>query len=220
MRDLKEIYLKEIKEKLELVWPENQTVNIVCHGHSMPAGYTASHMVRPLDAYPNQLRERLSYRFPTSVVNVIVTAIGGENSVPGAKRFESEVLNHKPELLLIDYGGNDRFIESARIRKAWSSMVERACEEHIKVLLLTPEVDCGGIYYEKDQLKTDYEEVAAIIREVASEYKVGLVDVWQKFQNLLKDGRKRSDYMISVNHLNRRGHAVVTDAIMEWFPYV
>ncbi|MFZ9033493.1 MAG: hypothetical protein ACO21J_06030, partial [Anaerohalosphaeraceae bacterium] len=35
----KNIYLQSITQELIKQWPDNRTINIVCHGHSVPAGY-------------------------------------------------------------------------------------------------------------------------------------------------------------------------------------
>ena len=34
-----EAYLTNITFELQKKWPANRTINIVCHGHSVPAGY-------------------------------------------------------------------------------------------------------------------------------------------------------------------------------------
>jgi hypothetical protein len=101
-------YLAGVVEILKQHWPDNRAVNIVCHGHSVPAGYFATPMVDTFGAYPHLLHRELKHRFPFSVVNVIVTAVGGESSASGADRFEAEVLCHRPDVLTIDYGLNDR----------------------------------------------------------------------------------------------------------------
>lgn len=36
----KRAYLSSVTEALKRQWPDNRTVNIVCHGHSVPAGYS------------------------------------------------------------------------------------------------------------------------------------------------------------------------------------
>jgi hypothetical protein len=68
-------YLSEIARVLQTDWPKNRTVTIVCHGHSVPAGYFKTPEVRSLDAYPHLLRVALAERYPHAVINVIVTAI-------------------------------------------------------------------------------------------------------------------------------------------------
>ena len=73
--------------ELEKTWPDNRTVTVVCHGHSVPAGYFATPIVDSVNAYPHVLFTKLKKRYPNAVVNVIVTAIGGENAVSGAARF-------------------------------------------------------------------------------------------------------------------------------------
>jgi hypothetical protein len=103
-------YLTEVQEELNKVWPDNRTINLVFHGHSVPAGYWHDHEVHTLESYPNMVLQQLKAQYPYAVINVIVTAIGGENSVQGQKRFEEEVLTHNPDVLMIDYALNDRSV--------------------------------------------------------------------------------------------------------------
>lgn len=87
VRAIPQTYLADICVELSKSWPTNRTVNIVCHGHSVPAGYFRTPTVQTFDAYPYLLHRGLAERFPHAVINVIVTGIGGENSGQGAKRF-------------------------------------------------------------------------------------------------------------------------------------
>jgi acyl-CoA thioesterase I len=45
-------YLAPVAAKLEQVWPKNHLVNIVFHGHSVPAGYFKTPTV---DSLPRQM---------------------------------------------------------------------------------------------------------------------------------------------------------------------
>ena len=38
-------YLLPLREELQKTWPDNRAIHIVCHGHSVPAGYFASPVV-------------------------------------------------------------------------------------------------------------------------------------------------------------------------------
>lgn len=113
----KEPYLKSISDLCKVDWPKNRTVNIICHGHSVPSGYFKTPEVNSLESYPNLLRISLAKIFPHAVINVIVTSIGGEASDRGAARFTEDVLSHKPDVITIDYALNDRGIglESQRL---------------------------------------------------------------------------------------------------------
>ena len=47
----KATYLADVVNALKLQWPEYQRVNIVCDGHSVPAGYFDPPMVDSLNAH-------------------------------------------------------------------------------------------------------------------------------------------------------------------------
>ena len=122
----KKDYMKDMMEKLRKVWPDNESMTVVCHGHSIPCGYMADNVTRPFDAYPHLFHTALAERFPHSVINVTVTATGGENSLSGAKRFKRDVLTHRPYLVTIDYGRNDMFLTEEQMRGAWTDMTTDA----------------------------------------------------------------------------------------------
>jgi acyl-CoA thioesterase I len=210
-------YLRDIIAVLKSHWPENRTVNIVCHGHSVPAGYLATPAVDTFNAYPHLLHVGLKHRFPYAVVNVIVSAIGGENSEAGARRFKTEVLNHRPDVVTLDYGLNDRGMGLARARASWTSMIEAALAAKVKVILLTPTLDATqGPTYAGDD-KATLGEHAEKIRGLASEYEVGLADSFQEFHDYMRSG-DLSDILSWVNHPNRQGHELVARLLLRWFP--
>lgn len=206
-------YLNEIKEQLQLKWPKNRTINLVFHGHSVPAGYFVTPNVQTLSSYPHLSLKKVKKIYPWAVVNSITTAIGGENSVAGAQRFSTEVLSHRPDVLFIDYGLNDRRAGLEAAKEAWEQMIEEALEKGVKVILLTPTPDLR-----EDLLASDTKlgKHAAQIRALAAKYKVGLVDSYQLFQDLAKKERLE-DYMAQSNHVNALGHDIVANDIKRWF---
>ena len=207
-------YLSDVSKLCEVQWPNNRMIRIVCHGHSVPAGYFKTPEVRSLDSYPHLIREALAKRYPHAVINVIVTAIGGENSEGGAKRFDTDVLVLKPDVVLIDYSLNDRGIGLERARAAWSSMIERAVATGARVICLTPTPDLGAKLSDPaDPLNQQAEQV----RQLAAQYHVGLVDSLHAFNAALAAGTELPALMSQVNHPNRAGHELVARAVMEWF---
>lgn len=208
-------YLAPVVTELERAWPKNRTVNIVAHGHSVPAGYFRTPTVDTFNAYPALLHRALKERFPLAVVNVIVTAIGGENSIQGAARFERDVLTHRPDVVLIDYGLNDRGPGLAAARTAWISMIEKAQAAGVKVILLTP---TGDTRAKLDDPADKLHQHAAQIRQLARDYHTGLVDSLALFQAEVARGTPLDALMSQVNHPNARGHQLVADALLAWFP--
>ena len=106
----KDEYLAEIKAELIKEWPRNRTINLVFHGHSVPSGYFKTPDVKTFQSYPFLLLKKLKETYPFAVINIILSCIGGENSEQGVGRFKKQVLNHKPNVLFIDYALNDQRI--------------------------------------------------------------------------------------------------------------
>ena len=208
-------YLADITAIMRTDWPNNRTINIVCHGHSVPAGYFQTPGVNTADAYPRRLALRLAHRFSHAVINVIVTAIGGENSEAGAKRFASDVLTHHPDVVTIDYSLNDRGIGLERARRAWVDMIQASQRAHVKVILLTPTPDqSANLHDPADALNRQADQV----RMLANGFDVALVDSLEAFKTKVRSGTPLSSLMSQVNHPNRAGHELVAQALDRWFP--
>ena len=208
------VYLNDIKAELNKKWPKNRTINLVFHGHSVPAGYRKTPIVEPFGSYPLLVLKKLKQLYPYAVINIINTSIGGENSVSGAKRFDTDVLVHKPDVLFIDYSLNDRGVGLDKAREAWSSMIQKALDKNIKVILLTPSPDTRVNILQPDNI---LEQHANQVRSLAEEYKVGLVDSYQLFKNKVLAGDSLSKYMAFIVHPNEKGHQLIADGIMKYF---
>jgi acyl-CoA thioesterase I len=207
-------YLNGIKSELKKEWPENRTINLVFHGHSVPAGYFKTPLVNTFQSYPFQLLRKLKELYPYAVINVINTSKGGENSIDGEKRFETDVLIHKPDVIFIDYALNDRSAGLEKSSKAWESMIEKSIRSGIKVILLTPSPDQSVNILDRDN---DLEKHALQIRALANKYGVGLADSYEIFKNIAISGDNISNYMSQVNHPNERGNMLIANEILKYF---
>ena len=210
----KDNYLESIKQELVKQWPKNRTINLVFHGHSVPSGFFKTPDVRTLQAYPHLLLKELKQIYPYAVINTILTCIGGENAAQGAKRFKRDVLNHKPDVLFIDYALNDRRIGLDASKESWEYMIKAALKKNIKVILLTATPDQKVDLNDK---ATDLQKLCDQITGLANQYKIGLVDSYAAFQQRISAGVVLSDYMSQVNHPNEKGHQLVADGIMKYF---
>jgi acyl-CoA thioesterase-1 len=206
-------YLENVKKELNAVWPKNRTINLVFHGHSVPAGYGDNHEVNTLKSYPNLFLKELKEKYPYAVINVIVTAIGGENSLKGETRFEKDVLVHNPDVLFIDYALNDRFSPLEKTGAALEKMIATALAKNIKVILLTPSPDQRIDITDPSNPLDPY---AAQIKELAIKYHTGFADPYAQFKQIVKDGKLKEN-MASVNHPNEAGHMVIVRTLGRWF---
>ena len=207
-------YLEKIKTSLSKPWPGNKTINLVFHGHSVPAGYFKTPVVNTLAAYPFLVLKALKKIYPYAVINIINTSVGGENSISGAKRFKAEVLVHKPDILFIDYALNDRGAGLDASRKAWEKMIRLALRKNIKIILLTPSPDQTVNILAPDNL---LEQHAQQIRFLAEKYHIGLADSYAAFREKVATGDSLKHYMSQVNHPNEEGHTLIVEEIMKYF---
>lgn len=209
-----EDYLAAIKFELNKQWPQNRAINLVFHGHSVPAGYFKTPVVDTLHAYPHLLLKAVKEKYPYAVANAIVTAIGGEDSKRGAERFERDVLIHRPDVLFIDYALNDQRLGLPAAKEAWSNMIESALKINIKVILLTATPDQRVNISDPN---TTLQQHCNQIVDLANKYKIASIDSYKIFQKLSAGGANIVDYMSQVNHPNEKGHQLVADAIMTYF---
>lgn len=207
-------YLDSIKVALKREWPKNRTINLVFHGHSVPSGYFKTPFVNTLHAYPFLAFKAIKEKYPNAVINFIVTGIGGENSLKGEKRFDDDVLTHKPDVLFIDYALNDLSIGVEKSKAAMSSMIEKALAKGIKVILLTPSLHQN---YNILDPANPYVKIRNEFADLARQYHVGLVDSFTLFKEKIAAGHNIKEYMSQVNHPNEVGHQIIADEIVKWF---
>jgi acyl-CoA thioesterase I len=206
-------YLAPVIAALQKEWPNNPTVNLVFHGHSVPAGYFQTPAINTFQSYPLLVLKELTIKFPTVPINCIRTAIGGEHSKTGAKRFK-EVLNHKPDVLFIDYALNDRAIGLVEAKKAWTKMIRMALKKKIKIILLSPSPDLTeDILNPNSELKKHRDQ----IQSLAKEYGIGFSDAFTAFQQIAASGEALKSYMAQSNHPNEKGHTVMSSEILRYF---
>jgi len=207
-----EDYLAELKEQLVLEWPDNKTINIVFHGHSVPSGYFRTPTVNTLAAYPYLFLKFLKEHYSKAVINCITTSIGGEQSEQGAKRFNDDVVCMKPDLLFIDYALNDRGIGLERAEKAWRSMIEEAQSLGIKLVLMTPTPDLNEDITDVNAPLTAFND---LIKELGRQYEVPVINVYDRFRNLKRTGTNIALYMSQSNHPNELGHKEVLKQMVQ-----
>jgi lysophospholipase L1-like esterase len=207
-------YFGELIEEMKIHWPANRRITIVAHGHSVPAGYFKTPEIRTFDSYPSLLHQRLASLFPTAAIEMVVTAIGGEASSSGANRFEKDVLSIKPDIVLIDYALNDRGIGLKTSRENLEKMISQCTERKIKVILLTPTPDQTEDILQTETPLNSFQEM---IRQLAIQTKVAMVDSYEAFRQRVASGTPLPQLMSQVNHPNRQGHELVADLLLSLF---
>jgi acyl-CoA thioesterase I len=204
--------LSAVKAELLKKWPSNRTVNIVFHGHSVPAGYHKTPEVKPFESYPHLVNLGLAATHPFAVINVIKSCIGGESSPAGASRFESDALSHRPDIVLIDYALNDDRKPIKQVKDSWLAMIRSAKKAKVPVVLLTPTGNSGVNIKDHAQ---PLAICAEMIRRLSAEEQVILADVSAAWQAELAKGTPEGELLSQPNHPNLRGHQLAADVILK-----
>jgi len=203
--------IDQVKVELGKSFPDSKTINIVAFGDSVPAGFANTPKTQTKYAYPRLLSDYLSDKYPTSMVNVIASGVGGENSSSGISRFKSQALAFRPLIVLIDYGLNDRLIPEGEVRSNLKKMIADARSYGALPILVTPNPDLGG---DPANSYTSLDQQVALIKDVGAKEGVLVADAYSAFRNFKGDP---ASLMAQSNHPNAEGHKLIAKSIFKLF---
>lgn len=139
-------------------------------------------------------------------------------------RFESDVLSHQPDVVIISFGTNDSFIDShkpggpSRIplknyEENLTHFIETLQRKKIRVVLIAPG-PFGKTYesYQNERLL----QYVQVVRNLAKKYKTGLVDNFKEFNEYAADTGESIDALMSdASHPNDKGHKIIADNLVK-----
>ena len=157
------------------------------------------------------------------------------------QRFQADVLKHKPDLTIIQFGINDAAVDVWRTPAATTPHVDlqtfdknlryfcQTLKAHqCKVILMTPNplawTDKLKALYGKAPYDPEDEDgfnlflkrYAAAVRKIAKEEKVQLVDVYKEFSDYAnREGRSIQELLLDGMHPNSRGHQLIAIQLSE-----
>ncbi len=159
--------------------------------------------------------------YEAEVINV---GIGGERTDQALTRFERDVISKSPGILTVMYGANDSYVDPGqpgprlspeRFRENLEKIVDLAQGAGIRVILMTeprwganPKPNGLG---EHPNLRLA--EFMKVVREVAREKKVALVDHFEEWTRREKDGLDLATVTTDLLHPNPAGHRLLADTI-------
>ena len=207
---------------------------IVTFGDSITAPREDEKTGRKLRVYSDVLRDELPKHGITG--EVINQGIGGNHTRDAIERFERDVLDHNPDLVIFMYGMNDSALDvwkdppvtEPRVPRDefianLTHMVRALKTRSAKIILITPNPRrwSPGIlalygkppYDPADPMGFNYlhADYAQAVRDVAAKEKATLVDVYNLFWV-----RPDLDQLLSDGvHLNDAGQQVVAEAILK-----
>ena len=175
------------------------------------------------------LRKMLAERYPQYQWTTINAGVGGNTSREGLARMEADVLSHQPDLVLIEFGGNDatdeenRHVSLEEFQNNLSLMLERVTSVSARVVMIVfpPVIDawhaCGNKTYYAPWSGLDgcVEQYRKITRDFAASQRLPLADIdaalRENCQRYTADKFIRSCGV----HLTEAGNQVVAQTVFQ-----
>lgn len=179
----------------------------VAFGDSITDGYGVSR------GFVSFLTEWISIAFPELDLRIVNTGMSGDTSRGGLYRLGRDVLDHRPDLVTINFGVNDAFsgISPGQFADNLREMAIRirdiGCE---KILMLS----CEAIPEEwaERQVLPYWDAMRALAQETGCVY----ADVHGKWVREVRAGRSESELIIPGDlHPNEEGHRLIAEAVFE-----
>jgi acyl-CoA thioesterase-1 len=146
---------------------ERRPLKIVALGSSSTLGTGAS---SPDKSYPRRLEAELKARLPGVPVTVLNKGIGGEEAPQMIARFDADVFEEAPDLVLWQVGSNSVLLNHPTPGEVIREGVERLKASGTEVILVNPQ------YAPKIIAKSDIGHMVDVITATARDTEVGLFD--------------------------------------------
>lgn len=162
----------------------------------------------------------------TSDYELVGAGISGNKVYDLYLRMEEDVLNRKPEVVIIYIGVNDVWHKSSlqtgtdadKFIKFYSAMIKKMQAAGIKVIVCTPAVIGERTDFSNAQ-DGDLNKYSQLIRNLAKEYNCALVDLRKEFlaYNLANNPENKESGILTTDrvHLNAAGNKLVAGLMMK-----
>lgn len=192
-----------------------EKVTIVTWGDSVTVGGDAS---RPENRYANRFITLLRERFPQADIRHVNAGVGGSTTEGRLPAFKTEVLDHKPDLVTIEFV-NDMTCRREVLRKNYASALGQLKEAGAEVILITPHFtlpEWMGLAHPRGR---ETRPAVGWLREIAAEHGIGLADTSRRWEHLEEEGLPYVIFLKNgVNHPNDFGHELFVRDLMTFFP--
>ena len=190
-------------------------VTVVCWGDSVTVGGDAS---TPAMGYVGRFETMLQQRFPNAKIRVVNAGIGGSSTRGRLKDLQKEVLDHKPDLVTLEFV-NDMGIPEPELQRSYSEILRRVREAGAALILITPHFTMPDWMKLPNGRGPDGRHAVAFLRRFAAEQKVPLADASRRWEQLEALGIPYETLLMNgINHPDDRGHLIFAEELMRLFP--
>ena len=158
------------------------------------------------NAYASVMLNWWKKTFPKATFTLVNAGIGATNSIAGAYRIQGDLLEHKPDLIVVEYAVNDGI--STECGESYENVVRKAMDSGAAVVLLFL-CQQNGFSCQSVQKQTGKHYQLPMISFVDSVYRT-----------IEKGERTWASYSADTVHPNNTGHAIVGLLLNHYFATV
>lgn len=184
-------------------------------------------------SYSTRVKEILNLLYPSAQINIINSGISGDNAVNGNARFDRDIAQYNPDLVVVGFALNDSCAgENGKesYYNALTGIVTKVVSSGAECILLTPnmmntKISChleGDLFlnlakkFSEVQNNGILTEYVDIIKRVAEENKVPICDIYGKWLEMNKAGVDITELLSNkFNHPVRELHYYVAIKLIE-----
>jgi len=219
--------LEPISAKLR----RGEAVTVVAFGDGVTAGCTIDPQRDESITYHRQWHDRLAADNPHLKLTIINRGELGQTIDDAHERLDRDVINAKPEVVIVAFGVNDCRTGPERIdhfERELSRLVWRIRQSRTAVVLMTTNMLNFRATPEAIALAPFAQQTAAVqtagwtthyvnrVREIAAERDVPLADGYAQWSAARARGVDTDALLINrANHPDRAGHALLADALYD-----
>jgi len=234
-----ELWITTMQGPVRLRIFERDLVTKAANGPVVTFGDSTTAPRGELVTYSDRLRQILADK--KAATEVINAGVGGHDTDQARARFQHDVLDRQPSLVVIQFGINDAAVDVWKSPPATAPrvslqrfeinlcyFVDRLRELNAEVILMTPnpmrwtpalKERYGDSPYQPndpDGLNVVLQKYADAVRKIAADANVMLVDVYQQFRSDGADEDESIDNLLLDGiHPNGRGHERIADWILD-----
>ncbi len=185
-------------------------VTIAAIGDSL----TASWMVRR--GYIDIFKDMLQKQYPATRINVVARGVPGDTADSGAYRLKWDILEYKPDCVLIQYALNDAFLgfTAGQFKMNIRKMIDAVREDPEADIVLLTSSYMGG-----NEDSGFVEEFYQQLIDLGNEYNLAVSLTHRYWKAKMDDGETDFQSLVQYDmvHPTERGYRLMAEALMALF---
>ena len=221
----------KIKEKIMLCrsgLEAHGPINIVAFGDSVTHGAFGADEIDFEAVYWNVLKKKIARVRTYMPINVINAGIGGTTAKLSVARIDTQVLCHRPDLVIVCFGLNDVNGEKSEYLNALREIFTRCIDYGTEVIFMTPNMlntyvaaDTADIHRKYAQKTADIQNSGIMddyiysAKALAESLGVKVCDCYSKWLIMSKTQDTTKLLANKINHPTKEMHKMFADSLFE-----